>query len=103
MIARRVAQGVVYVFEVIQVQTHDCDGPTAALRRCNSLFDSLVEKLAIGQTRKHIMMGQVVEFSVAALQFADVGVENNCPAVTCPMFIHERPSIIPELTLEYAM
>ncbi len=102
VVARGMAEGVVHVFEVVEVEAHESSRRVPLSRPVEGFLDALLKKHAIGQVGQHVMIGEMPDFPLAALQFADIGVEND-RSFLGSMLVHQKPAIAVELALEHAV
>src|SRR6202011_5012189 len=58
-VANRVAQGIVDIFETVQIEKQNCDLVDAARRQCDRLANPVVQQHSIGQVGQKIVFRQV--------------------------------------------
>ena len=102
-VADGMAQGVVHILEVIDVEAHDGGKTATAPGHGNGVVDPLPEQDAVGQAGQCIVLGHVPDVLLAPLQLADIGVEHHGAAVAGAVLVDLDPAIGADLTLVRAV
>ncbi len=71
-VAGVVAERVVDVLEVVQIEEHDRDRALAALRERQCVLHAVAEQVAVGEQRQRIVEGQLAQLLLERLALADV-------------------------------
>ena len=66
------AEAVVHVLEVVEVEEHDRHRPPVAAVVGERLLDAVAEQTAVRQAREHVVEGLVLELGLELLALADV-------------------------------
>ena len=100
-VADIVAEAFVDMLEVVQIDKQHRATVLLALGSLQGMGDALGEQQSVGQVAQRVMVREVVELVLRALERADVG-EHRDVMTDTPLFVVDRPDALP-LRIDFAI
>src|SRR5215469_1193489 len=96
------AECVVDILELIQVETQNGDRLASLARLGERLLDALVKDRSVGKARERVVVREMPDLPFPALDLRDVRKENNRSLVGA-LLGHEEPTVIADLAFIHAV